>query len=74
MERLPGGLNVQVPDEGGRATMLTYLITNALKHAFTGRKRGTIVVGFKAETATTLLTICQVPSGVSNPGIAVATE
>ena len=31
MERLPEGLNVQVPDEGGRATMLTYLTTNALK-------------------------------------------
>jgi putative ABC transport system substrate-binding protein len=31
MERLPVGLNVQVPDEGGRATMLTYLTTNALK-------------------------------------------
>jgi mono/diheme cytochrome c family protein len=31
MERLPGGLNIQVPDEGGRATMLTYLTTNALK-------------------------------------------
>jgi mono/diheme cytochrome c family protein len=31
MERLPEGFNVQVPDEGGRATMLAYLITNALK-------------------------------------------
>lgn len=31
MERLPAGLHVQVPDGGGRATMLTYLTTNALK-------------------------------------------
>jgi cytochrome c553 len=31
MERLPEGRHIQVPDEGGRATMLTYLINNALK-------------------------------------------
>jgi hypothetical protein len=31
MERLPEGLHVQIPDEGGRATMLTYLTNNALK-------------------------------------------
>jgi mono/diheme cytochrome c family protein len=31
MERLPADRNIQVPDEGGRATMLTYLINNALK-------------------------------------------
>lgn len=31
MERLPEGVHVQVPDEGGRATMLTYLTNNALK-------------------------------------------
>jgi len=31
MEKLPEGLQVQIPDEGGRATMLTYLTTNALK-------------------------------------------
>ena len=31
MERLPTGRQIQVPDEGGRATMLSYLITNGLK-------------------------------------------
>ena len=31
MERLPEGRRVQIPDEGGRATMLTYLTNNALK-------------------------------------------
>jgi len=31
MERLPDSLHIQIPDEGGRATMLTYLISNALK-------------------------------------------
>lgn len=31
MERLPSGRQIQVPDEGGRAAMLGYLITNALK-------------------------------------------
>jgi hypothetical protein len=31
MERLPASANVQLPDPGARATMLTYLMNNGLK-------------------------------------------
>jgi hypothetical protein len=31
MDRLPASFNVQAPDEGGRAQMVTYLTANALK-------------------------------------------